>query len=481
MSHQALDPKAVPKDRLSTTDERGSRVYLYPSEVRGHYKSRRVLFQTLLLFVFLALPWVRLGGRQALLLDVAERKFSVFGLLFWAHDAPMLLFLLGGFALSLAFATSVWGRVWCGWACPQTVFIERVFRQIEKWVEGDSVTRRRRDTGPFSWDYAWRKGAKWAGFLGASLIITHSFLAYFVGSDKILGMMTRAPSENWGSFMVILVTTAIILFDFGWFREQFCIVACPYGRFQSVLLDSKSMIVAYDSKRGEPRGKGEGVRGDCVDCSRCIQVCPTGIDIRRGQQMECVACTACMDACDDVMSRLHKPKGLIRYTSLAQLTQGLSAATRITPLRPRSAIYLLLIALLAGGLVYRVRTRGALEHLWVRAVGAPYQVVGEGAQALVLNRFEVDLGSQVFDEDLEVRFSVLGSEEPALEIATAQNPLTLRAGEHRRVDLFFKFPRTRLSEGRGEARVEISARGAHQDFREVQQIKLVGPFGPSGH
>jgi cytochrome c oxidase accessory protein FixG len=259
-------------DRLTTSDAEGRRLYVYPADSKGRFRTARSAVQVILLLVFLVLPWIRIGGHQAILLDIARRRFAIFGLSFWAHDAPMLFFVFGGAALTLAFVTAVWGRVWCGWACPQTVFIDGVFRRIERWIEGDHVVRRALDAQPWDTDKFFKKAVKWSLFSAVSLLLTHSFLAYFVGTDALEVMIRRPPAEHPASFAFMAAATAVILFDFGWFREQFCTVVCPYGRFQSILMDDRSLAVAYNVSRD----------ADCVKCFRCVRVCPTGIDIRHG-------------------------------------------------------------------------------------------------------------------------------------------------------------------------------------------------------
>jgi len=294
----------LPTHRIATTDEQGSRIYLYLADVSGKFRTWRSRFNIFLIFLFLLLPWMNVNQHQAMLLDIPRRRFAVFGVTFLAHDAPMLLFVFGGAAMMLALITAIWGRVWCGWACPQTVFVDGVFRKIERWLEGDAVARRKLDQSPMSLDKLIKKASKWFCFTILALLISHSFLAYFVGTEKLALMIRSSPTDNPINFILMVGVTAIILFDFGWFREQFCTIVCPYGRFQSVLMDEDSQVVAYDLKRGEPR-KGTNLpqdkAGDCVNCYRCVQVCPTGIDIRRGVQLECIACTACMDACDEVI------------------------------------------------------------------------------------------------------------------------------------------------------------------------------------
>ncbi len=327
--------KELPKERLATTDETGKRVFLYPARVQGIWNQRRKIFQIFLLGLFLTLPWIRFNGLPLLLLDVVHRRFTIFGTTFRAHEAPMVVLVFLTFVLTIGIITSIIGRVWCGWACPQTVFTENVYRWIERWIEGDHVARKQLDDGPWNEKKFFKKTLKWIVFILLSMVIGHSFLAYFVGTEALAHMVRHSPYENPGSFGVMAFVTALVAFDFGWFREQFCIVACPYGRFQSVFMDDHSLAVLYDAKRGEVR-KGypletpDQKQGDCIDCRRCVQVCPTGVDIRRGVQLECVACTACIDACDEVMEKVGKPKGLIRYDSLRGLEGGPALVFRKT-------------------------------------------------------------------------------------------------------------------------------------------------------
>lgn len=472
-----LNPRELPKDRLTTTDSDGNRSYIYSAEVKGKWHSRRAWIQTGLLVFFLVMPWIRIAGKPAILLDVVHRRFSILGMEFWAHDAPMVLFVLGGFVFSLVFVTSVWGRAWCGWACPQTVFIERIYRKIETWIEGDSVKRKQRDQAPLSADLVWRKGAKWTAFTLVSLGVTHSFLAYFVGTERVLEMMQHSPSANLTSFLVILVTTGIILFDFGWFREQFCVIACPYGRFQSVLMDQRSMLVGYDAKRGEPRGKaapGGAPAGDCVDCYRCVQVCPTGIDIRRGLQLECIACTACIDACDDVMTRLKRPTGLIRYSTQTELTEGPGEKTGVSALRPRSLFYGAILAILAVGFAILVTHRVDLDQTWVRAVGTPYDVIQNASGTTVVNRYRVDLTNQVM-VPLTVR--IFSPEKSGVQVVSAYNPLTLEPGTSRRLELFLQIAPAALNHGSGVVDLQVeTSRPDRAPAFTVQKVRLVGPL-----
>lgn len=465
-------------ERLATTDETGRRIYMHPADVKGKFRSRRTLVQAVLLAVFLGLPWLRIAGRQALLLDVTRREFEIFGLSLRAHNAPMLFLVFGAFAFGLFFVTSIWGRVWCGWACPQTVFIDAVFRRIERWIEGGALERRKLDEQKMNAKKFAKRAAKWSLFTLASLVITHSFLAYFVGTNHLAEMVSSSPLENWGSFLFIAITTGIILFDFGWFREQFCIIACPYGRFQSVMMDSNSLVVAYDEKRGEPRAtpsnkalaKAHDAKlGDCVNCYRCVQVCPVGIDIRRGVQMECIACTGCIDACDDVMTKLKKPTGLIRYDSMKNLR---GEERKI--LRPRSAIYAVAASLCVVLLAAFLTTSQKLDVVVLRAKEAPYTME---TATMLHNHFSLELSNQTSkDFDLDFLLPELLKEQ-GFELVTAIRPLPMTSGDLKRADLFVRFPKNALANGQRKISLLIQRRALGDATQTIEkELTLVGPL-----
>nr|MBP6507959.1 cytochrome c oxidase accessory protein CcoG [Opitutaceae bacterium] len=324
----------------------------------------------LLIGVYLALPWIQINGYPAVFLDTAARRFHLFGLTLAAEDLWLLFFVITGLGFSLFYITSLFGRIWCGWACPHTVFLDHVYRRIERWIEGDAVQRRALAAAPLSGVKILRRTLKHGLYLLVSAIIAHLFLAYFVSLPEVWLMMVAAPATNWGSFVFMAVFTGVLYFNFAWFREQLCIVICPYGRIQSALIDDDSLVIGYDVKRGEPRGRPgtEGV-GDCVACSRCVQVCPTGIDIRQGLQMECVGCTACIDACDDVMERLDRPLGLIRYDS-----QKAFGGEPTRWLRPRTIFYGLLLLIGASVTLWALTTVRPASIGVTRITGAPYIV-----------------------------------------------------------------------------------------------------------
>ncbi len=458
--------------RLGTTNEDGSRAFVYPSDVRGKWKNRRKLAHLLMLAIFLIAPWLRYGGEQMLLIDVVHRRFIFFGHIFWSHDVPVLfLLVLLGF-VTILFVTTIWGRVWCGWACPQTVFIDAIFRRIERWVEGNHLIRRRRDEQPWSFKRFWRKTLKWGAYFGVSMVIAHSFIAYFAGAKSMLEMMARPPDQNFGYFLVVFSITAWIAFDFGWFREQFCIIICPYGRLQSVIMNDATKVIKYDSGRGEPRRgdepKGEKT-GDCINCFRCVSVCPTGIDIRRGLQMECISCTACMDACDEVMSKVGKPEGLIRYDSL-------KGEEKANLWRPEAVAYALAFVGLLSAFAFVLYTREPLDYEFLRGRGEPFTLVKEGADDFVLNHFQVQVSSQT-REDVNIEFKVSAElETSGVKLTTPFHPLSLKTGEIKRTGLFIRFPKSMVKNGVAKLTVTTEAQGGQLKTINQHEIRLVGPF-----
>ena len=365
-----MKPNRPSRETPTTINQDGSRLFLHPADVKGFFTRGRRLFALILIGVYVLLPWIPINGHPAVFLDVINRRFHLFGLTFAAQDLWMAFFFITGLGFSLFFITSLFGRIWCGWACPHSVFLEQVYRPIERLIEGDATKRRKLDRQEWDGEKIAKRGLKYAIYIGVSALIAHLFLAYFISIPELYRWMTTSPKEHWGAFVFMGVATAIIYGNFAWFREQLCLVICPYGRLQSALIDDDSLIIGYDDARGEPRGhaKQEGV-GDFIDCLRCVQVCPTGIDIRQGLQMECIGCANCIDACDTIMTKLNRPKGLVRYDSQA----GLSGRKRRF-IRPRIFIYGALM--LAGATAFTLsamQLRSANMNI-VRMTGRPYYV-----------------------------------------------------------------------------------------------------------
>lgn len=327
------------RNSISTVDSKGKRSWVYPRKPAGKlYEYRKIVSYVLLAFLFIS-PFLKVNGKQFLMFNVLERRFNIFGASFWPQDFYLfVIIMLIGVVFILLF-TVAFGRIFCGWICPQTIFMEMVFRRIEYWIEGDRGKQIKLDKQKWNAEKIRKKGLKWTIFFLISFLIANVFLAYLIGSDKLLLYIKEGPQAHLSTLISLLIFTSVFYFVFAWFREQVCVIACPYGRLQGVLLDTKSVVVAYDHKRGE-KEKGRAKfrknedraasgKGDCIDCSQCVQVCPTGIDIRNGTQLECVNCTACIDACNSMMEAVDLPKGLIRYASEENIEK--KAPFRFTP------------------------------------------------------------------------------------------------------------------------------------------------------
>ena len=345
----------------------GHRRRPYPADVKGRFVTARRIVYAALIALWAALPWIPVGGHPAVFLDIDARQFFLFGLSFNAQDLWLLFFAVSGFGFALLFVTAVLGRVWCGWACPQTVFIEGLFRPIERAINGPRNVALRRAKEPFGWARLWRGAVTHGLYVVAALFVAHVFVAYFVSLPRLFAMVRQNPGAHAEAFAWMLATTALFYVAFGVFREQFCVVMCPYGRLQSVLLDDDALVVGYDERRGEPRGKAKTAKGDCVDCRRCVVVCPTNIDIRDGLQLDCIACTACIDACDDVMIQLGRKPGLVRYDS----QRGFRGEKKRI-LRPRIWGYSALLAIGAIVAAFAIRSRTPFEANLLRLPGPPY-------------------------------------------------------------------------------------------------------------
>ncbi len=362
----------------------GQRVRVDPADTRGRFiRARRVVF-VILIVAWILLPLIPIGGHPALFLDVDTRRFYVLGQVFNAQDTWLVFFLVTGAGFGLVYTTALLGRWWCGWACPQTVFLESFYRPIQRLVMGprEARLRLRARGGPAVFA---RRLLTHALYGVASVVVAHIFVGYFVSLPKLWAMMHEHPGAHATTFAWMLALSLLFYVDFGIFREQFCVVLCPYGRLQSVLLDDDSLVVGYDDARGEPRGKGKtkaAGRGDCVDCGRCVVVCPTGIDIRNGLQIDCIACAQCVDACDEIMDKLGRAPGLVRYDSLRGLR---GEARRI--LRPRMVVYtgFLIAGIVAATLGFRKHE--AFEANLLRLPGAPF-TRDEGR---IRNGFEIHL------------------------------------------------------------------------------------------
>ncbi|MEQ8850187.1 MAG: cytochrome c oxidase accessory protein CcoG [Phycisphaerales bacterium] len=464
----------APERVLSTLNQDGSRRWLRPRPARGTFwKWRRPVAYGLIL-LFTALPWITINGKPAVFLDIIHREFTFFGKTLLPTDTLLLALLAIGIALSIFLVTALFGRVWCGWMCPQTVYLEFVYRPIERLFDGEPGRRKPKGNTTL------RKVGRFFVYLIISAFLAHTFLSYFVGVANLREWIFGSPFEHPVAFLVMAGTTGLMMFDFGYFREQVCVVVCPYARMQSALLDRDSLIISYDKARGEPRGKrgkkskNEGdvslnvinqELGDCVDCHMCVTTCPTGIDIRDGLQLECIGCAQCIDACDSVMTKIGKPTGLIRYTS-----QRAVETKNARLLRPRVVIYPLLLLIVGVAFAGVLSTKADADVQVLRAPGLPFNVMGSGE---VSNQLRVRITNRT-GEPAEYELSM--AEGSPVRLVGDALRFTLGPGEQTSVRVLAIAPPDAFVDGNLEIVIQITD-GA--SFTKDLPYELLGPAGGS--
>jgi len=366
------------RDSIGTIAEDGNRAWVFPKKPSGKYYDKRKIVSYILIAFLVLAPFIKVNGNQFLLFNVLERRFNIFGFPFWPQDFYLFVLSMIIGVVFITLFTVGFGRIFCGWICPQTIFLEMVFRRIEYWIDGDRNKQRRLARQKWDTEKIRKRLLKWFIFLIISFIIANVFLAYLIGSDKLLRYITEGPLQHLGTLFPLIIFTAVFYFVFAWFREQVCIIACPYGRLQGVLLDNKSIIVAYDHKRGEGESGRKKFRknedretlghGDCIDCLQCVHVCPTNIDIRNGTQLECVNCTACIDECDHIMESINLPKGLIRYASENEIEKK-----EKFKLTARMKGYIAVLVILLGFMAGLLALRNEVEATVLRLPGQLYE------------------------------------------------------------------------------------------------------------
>lgn len=450
-------------DTVTTINEDGSRFHVHPSDVSGPFMRWRRISALLLIGIYILLPWIPINGFPAVFLDVVNRRFHLFGMTLATQDMWLLFFFVSGLAFFLFFITALLGRIWCGWACPQTVFLEQIYRRIERWIEGDGPERRQLDRAPWSPEKAIKRVSKHVLFVLISAIIAHIFLSYFVSIPELWQWMRQSPLEHWKAFLFIVITTALLYGNFAWFREQLCIVICPYGRFQSALLDEYSLNVAYDNGRGDPPGPVRDPNaGDCIDCHRCIQVCPTGIDIRQGLQLECIGCAACIDACDEIMEKVERPKGLIRYAS----EQNLKGKTTRW-IRPRTILYTALMFLGIGVASYAFSTIDKAVVSATRMPGSPFYVT----DTHVRNQFQIRLINK-HTEDLTFTVQASAPGTVALQTSGFSELTQLAPMQEMNGTFIIQVPRASFT---GRFPVELTIVAEPGGITFTRQVEFLGP------
>lgn len=454
------------RDSVATISKQGKRNYIFPKKPRGKFYTLRTIASVIYLVVFFALPFIKVDEEPLFMFNVIQRKFIFFGQIFWPQDFFIFAIGLLTFIVFIIFFTVVFGRVFCGWACPQTIFMEMVFRKIEYWLDGDSNEQRKLKEMPWNVYKIRKRAIKMGVFYSISFLIANFFLAYIIGMDGVMAMVKEGIAANPVTFISLLGFSAVFFFVYYWFREQVCIVVCPYGRLQGVLLDKKSIVVGYDYVRGEPRGKmkkeKEGIwdTGDCVACSACVRVCPTGIDIRNGTQLECVNCTACIDACNSIMDKVGRPRGLIRFASEENI-----AHSKKTKFNWRTAAYSFVLLLLTSALVVMLVTRDDIDTRILRTAGQMFQTLPDGR---ISNLYNIKLVNKT-RKTIPVTMKL---ENMKGEITVVQKNMVVPKESYFQTSFFVKIERQLI-----EKRKTPIVLGVYQEDKKIETIKttFLGP------
>lgn len=381
------------RNHLATVTEDGKRIWIYPKKPSGKFHKLRIIVAIALLTVLFLVPLIKVDGHPFMLLDILSRKFILFGVAFGPHDFHLFVLAIIGLIISIFLFTVVYGRIFCGWICPQTIFMEMLFRKVEYWIEGDANKQRALNKKAWDGEKFSKKILKHLIFSIMAVAIGNALLAWVIGVDSLVELVSKPISEVFGKFMAMVIFSGVIYFFYAYFREQVCTLICPYGRLQGVMLDPNSIVIHYDQVRGEPRGKirknVEQDNGDCIDCHLCVDVCPTGIDIRNGTQLECVNCTACIDACDLIMTKVNRPTGLIRYASKTEIESGVRKI-----LTPKAISYTIFLILLFSFITYLLSTRADFELSIVRTAGLMAQ---EQPDNRLSNLYDVKIINKTFN------------------------------------------------------------------------------------
>jgi cytochrome c oxidase accessory protein FixG len=456
------------RDHLATVDESGKRVWVYSKKPSGPFHKKRIIVSIILLLLLFLSPHIYVNGEPLILFNIIERKFVFFGQIFWPQDLYIFAFTMIIAIVFVILFTVIFGRIFCGWICPQTIFMEMVFRKIEYWIEGDWTHQKKLNNQPWNGQKIMKKVSKHGLFLGVSFLISNTFLAYIIGAEELWKIQTSPLSTHFVGFVAMVIFTLVFYMVFSVLREQVCTTICPYGRLQGVLLDKNSIVVAYDHKRGETRAKfkknedrAEKGQGDCIDCYQCVNVCPTGIDIRNGTQLDCVNCTACIDACDNIMEAIDKPKGLIRYASENNIEGG-KKFTWTT----RTYAYSALLVLLLGVWGYLIMSRTNFDATILKQRGSTYKKTEDGR---LINIYEINLINKT-KNSYEIKLELDGAEG---EVELAQSPLILGPEEGKIERFIIKLDSKQLQ--RGQKRFHIVVYGNGEPIIR-KKTSFVGPL-----
>lgn len=460
-----MKPQENFRDRIATVDAQGKRKWVYARKPKGKFYNARTIVSLFFFAIFLVLPFIKLNGRPLFMFNIPEAKFIIFGKVFWPQDFVVFGVAMVTGILFIVLFTAAFGRLFCGWVCPQTNFMEMLFRKLEYLIEGDASEQQRRDKGPWNAEKIRVKTTKHVSFFLIAFLIANYFLAYIIGVDALLAIIREPVSEHIGGFFSLVIFSGVFYAVYAFFREQACTVVCPYGRLQSVLLDRNSVVVAYDYKRGEPRGKAKpGVTiGDCVDCFQCVRVCPTGIDIRNGTQMECVGCTACIDACDAIMVGMKRPTGLIRYDSEAGIAEGKKLSYT-----GRMKFYTVALLILAGLLTTLLVTRHNVDGTIVRAPGLLFQEVGEDSLS---NLYSFKYRNKTLD-DINLALKLENGAPGQIKLVTSSSILAKKE-DIGSASFFIVLPRTAINARKTPLKI-----GLYQGGEKIADVKtnFMGPF-----
>ena len=474
------------RDKIATVDSSGKRIWIYPKKPKGRFYEYRKYVSYVLLLLLFGLPFIRINGKPFVLLNVPEAEFILFGVYFAPQDFHLFVIAMLIFMIFIVLFTVIYGRLFCGWVCPQTIFMEMVFRRIEYWIEGDANAQRRLASAPWTTDKYVKKIGKQLIFILISALIAHTFLAYIIGLEEVTKIVTEPIADHWQGLLAMIIFTGMFYGVFSVMREQVCTTICPYGRLQGVLLDENSLAVSYDFVRGEPRGKlskknkktkeiqystdnisdldeegVEPVKGDCVDCGLCVKVCPTGIDIRNGTQLECVNCTACMDACDEVMVKIKRPEGLIRIDSYNGIVEKKNSLWNT-----RVAAYVLVLVALLGLESFLFMNRSNLEALFLRTPGMLYQDNEDGYISnlynyQLINKTDMEMPISFKCDDISgIIFEVIGQSPKTLE-----NQITEGA-------VFIKIPKDKVNKRKTKLTIKVYS---DDELLDESETTFLGP------